>query len=330
MDLIDGASKADGVGGVALDDGAGCGAGCGCSVGGQHQGDFDGVSRAGRAGVAGADADGARVADGEQVAQGFDLVDDADVGAGAAGDGGGRDDGADVGGVVGLDGEDAGGGGEVARSDAGGADERGGAGVGGDAYVLKDEGADEKVVEVVVGGEGAGAGGGGGDAGRDGQRAEEGEVDGGHRHGGRAEGRTEEADVLLLLVGDLVDDVLLGGGEGQRAALGTGADLPGGDAADGGDGAHGVFAGVACGRCGVGEREALAGGGVEVELGLEVFEVEGEVQDVGVAVRGSRRAEIEGVVGVVTASRDSGSSYGPGPGEEVSPRECLIDEGIDG
>jgi len=68
--------------------------------------------------------------------------------------------------------------------------------------------------------------------------------------------------VRLLVEGDLVEDLLLGGGEVR--------DL---DAA--GDGT-GVGASV-------GRGQTVAGGGTEVELGFEVLEIEGEIEDVGVS-----------------------------------------------
>jgi len=68
--------------------------------------------------------------------------------------------------------------------------------------------------------------------------------------------------VRLLVEGDLVEDLLLGGGEVR--------DL---DAA--GDGTRA--------RAGVRRGQTAAGGGTEVELGFEVLEIEGEVEDVGVS-----------------------------------------------
>ena len=69
--------------------------------------------------------------------------------------------------------------------------------------------------------------------------------------------------MLLFVVGDLVEDVLLGAGEpGDLSTTGYGA----------GSGA--------CIGCG----EAGAGGAAEVELGFEVFQVQREIEDIGVGV----------------------------------------------
>ena len=142
-DLVRGTGEGDGVGGIGGDDAAGGGDG-------------------------GWDGECGLIAAAHGAAEGGDLVGKCEVRVGGGGCGGGcngaaGEGGADVGGVIGLDRHDAGGRAEIAGGDAGSADERCRAVVGGDAYVLEDECADEEAVEVGEGIEGdSGDAGGGG------------------------------------------------------------------------------------------------------------------------------------------------------------------------
>ena len=92
--------------------------------------------------------------------------------------------------------------------------------------------------------------------------------------------------MLLLGVGELVDEALLQGGE--AGDLGSAVDGTGSSGA--GD---------------VGRGETRTGGGPEVKLGFEVFEVQREVEDIGVGIR---RGRGRGNGAVVRASRDYGRS----------------------
>src|SRR5665213_4026139 len=179
-------------------------------------------------------------------------------------DGVGGERGADVGSVVCLDGEDARGGCEVSGGNPGGADERGRAVVGGDAYIFKHESADEKLVEAaerVEGGrkKGVGSRGRRKRVGRGEGATESGvEVDIGTGDSGGTERRAEEANMLLLVVCDLVEDVLLRGGKNRDLG-------PAGDRA---------------GASGVGRGQAGTGCCAQIELRFEVLKIESEVEDV--------------------------------------------------
>ena len=118
--------------------------------------------------------------------------------------------------------------------------------------------------------------------------------------------------MLLLVVGDFVDVVLLGGGET-------------GDHGSAGDGAWG--------GSDVGGGEAGAGGGAEIELGFEVLKIQGEVEDIGVGdgrCRGSggsrRRGDRRGCCGdtgdaergrVVAAGEQGSRAQARAAGEEA-------------
>ena len=212
------AALCDAYRGAAVDDvvdligraGEGDGIGCGC------RDDGAGVDGRGDRGAAGdvrcGEGEGRLHTAAEGGAQGGDEVCIGDGGVGGCGsvDGAAGDGGADVGGVVRLYGEDSGGCSEQTSGDAGGGDEGSGSGVCGDAYVFKDEGSEQEGIEADEGREGRGTGGcDPRDFGRDCERGEEGEIDGGLGDGRRAKRCAEIADVLLLVVGDLIKDGLL-------------------------------------------------------------------------------------------------------------------------
>ena len=98
--------------------------------------------------------------------------------------------------MIGLDGEDGAGGGEDVLV----GDQAGAAGVGGDADILEDKGAEE---EADVVGERVEGLAGGDEAGGEGEIGEGvGEIDGGPGDGGGAEGGAQEIDVVRLIDGE--------------------------------------------------------------------------------------------------------------------------------
>ena len=117
--------------------------------------------------------------------------------------------------------------------------------------------------------------------------------------------------MLLLVIGDLIEDFLFGRGEV-------------GDSCTAGDGA-GAGADVRGG-------EAGAGCGTKVEFGFEVFEIESEVEDVGVGnagVGGDRGCGAGHGAGAATA-RDKRGCGGSSRGcEEATAGECFLGENFE-
>ncbi len=183
--------------------------------------------------------------------------------------------------MVGLDGEDAGGGREVpGRGEQGGRTV-----VGGDADVLKNIRSDEEGRVAAVGVEGRGTrytGGAGDDLPERGAEVDKGLSDG----GGAAESSEEELDVLALFCG-CFGGVGGDGRDGEWNLGGTGEVGGDVDVAGGADGAAEGDDGSAGGSAqGVGGGDGGAEGGHVVEVRLKIFEVEGEVEDIGVGVAG--------------------------------------------
>lgn len=189
--------------------------------------------------------------------------------------------------MVGLNGEDAGGGCQVTCSDACGADETGGSVVRGDPDIFEDKGADQEAVEISKGIEGDTS-----DTGRGGEAGKGGcEVNGGAGYGGLSESLAQELHMRLLVVGDLIEDLLL--------RIGKIRDL----------GAAGDISGISADIC---RGEAAAGGCTEVELSLEVLQIKGEVEDVGVGEGRHGWHDGDGTA-IVAARNQSGCAEGAGP-----------------